>query len=88
LTLGRDLLARLEKLARPDPPFAMVPAAYRRGARWTVPQLVVEIAFTSWTTYGALRNPSFEGIREDKAAQDVRLERPRPSARTVRTTEV
>ena len=86
LTLGRDLLARMEKLARPDPPFAMVPAAYRHGARWTAPQLVVEVAFTSWTTDGVLRHPSFEGIREDKAAEDVTLERPLPSARMARTT--
>jgi bifunctional non-homologous end joining protein LigD len=49
---------------------------------------VVEVAFTSWTSDGVPRYPSFEGIREDKAAQDVRLERPRPSARTARTTEV
>jgi bifunctional non-homologous end joining protein LigD len=36
---------------------------------------MTEIAFTTWTTDGVLRHPSFEGIREDKPAQDVRREK-------------
>jgi bifunctional non-homologous end joining protein LigD len=46
------------------------------------PEVVAEIAFTQWTKDGLLRHPSFQGIREDKAASEVRRERPqeRPPA--------
>jgi hypothetical protein len=30
---GRELIARLRQLERPDPPFTAVPRAYQRGAR-------------------------------------------------------
>jgi bifunctional non-homologous end joining protein LigD len=29
-----------------------------------------------WTREGVLRAPSYKGLREDKPARDVRLERP------------
>ncbi len=47
------------------------------GARWAAPELVGEVAFTEWTEDGRLRHPSFQGLREDKEARDVVVERPR-----------
>jgi bifunctional non-homologous end joining protein LigD len=47
LITGRDLVARLRNFERPDPPFAAVPRAYQRGARWAEPKLVAEVAFTT-----------------------------------------
>jgi bifunctional non-homologous end joining protein LigD len=41
---------------------------------WVRPELVVQIAFVEWTTYDLLRHASFLGLREDKAARDVRRE--------------
>jgi bifunctional non-homologous end joining protein LigD len=35
------------------------------------PELVAEIQFGAWTEGGILRQPSFQGLREDKAAADV-----------------
>jgi bifunctional non-homologous end joining protein LigD len=49
----------------------------RSGSRWTEPHLIAEIAYSNWTTDGAMRHPQFIGLREDKAALDVRLERAR-----------
>ena len=49
LKTGHELVARLRKLERPDPPFAVVPRAYQRGAHWAEPRLVAEVAFTTWT---------------------------------------
>jgi bifunctional non-homologous end joining protein LigD len=46
------------------------------GARWAAPELVGEVAFTEWTADGRPRHPSFQGLREDKAARDVVVERP------------
>ena len=72
-----DLSARFEKLARKDSPFEAVPREARRGVKWVEPKLVAEIAFTEFTSDGILRHPSFLGLREDKKASEVKLERPR-----------
>jgi bifunctional non-homologous end joining protein LigD len=39
--------------------------------------MVAEVAFSTWTADHLLRDPSFVGLREDKPAKDVKLERPR-----------
>ena len=77
LTAGRELAQRLAKIERDTPPFVSVPRAYQRGARWVEPRLLAEVAFTTWTADHLLRHPSFEGLREDKPAGQVKLERPR-----------
>ena len=76
LAAGRELAERLRKIERDTPPFVAVPRAYQRGARWVDPRLVAEVTFTTWTADHLLRHPSFEGLREDKPAKDVKLERP------------
>jgi bifunctional non-homologous end joining protein LigD len=43
---------------------------------WVRPALVAEVAFTGWTNDGRLRHPSFQGLREDKAAREVVREEP------------
>ena len=65
----RPILGRLE---RRESPFVDPPRGYEaKGAHWVKPQLVAEIAFTEWSDDGALRHPSFQGLREDKKATDV-----------------
>jgi bifunctional non-homologous end joining protein LigD len=76
LAAGRELAERLAKIERDTTPFASVPRAYQRGARWVGPKLVAEVAFTSWTADHLLRHPSFEGLREDKPPREVKFERP------------
>jgi bifunctional non-homologous end joining protein LigD len=75
LAAGRELAERLRKIERDTPPFASVPRAYQSGSRWVAPRLVAEVTFTTWTT-DLLRHPSFEGLREDKSAREVKFERP------------
>ena len=71
-----DLSRRLRPLQRDSPPVSPVPTRSELGdAVWVEPQLVAEVAFTEWTQEGRLRHPSFQGLREDKAARDVRRER-------------
>jgi bifunctional non-homologous end joining protein LigD len=71
----RDLRRRLNALERGESPFTAGPrGAAARGSHWVEPKLVAQIRFTEWTDDGRLRHPSFEGLREDKDATDVKLE--------------
>ena len=79
LAAGRDLAQRRAKIERDTAPFVSVPRAYQPGARWVDPRLVAEVTFTTWTADNLLRHPSFEGLREDKPAKGVKLERARPA---------
>jgi bifunctional non-homologous end joining protein LigD len=81
LKLGRELVAGLRKIERPDPPFALVPRDDRRGSRWAEPRLVAEIAYSNWTSDQVMRHPKFVALREDKPAREVRLERATPGNR-------
>ncbi|HEY3070703.1 MAG TPA: DNA ligase D [Gaiellaceae bacterium] len=75
-----DKLMRLLKpLERSSPPFAAVPKMpkIRKGdVVWVEPKLVCEVEFAEWTHDGRLRAPSYQGLREDKTAEDVRRELP------------
>jgi bifunctional non-homologous end joining protein LigD len=73
--MRRDLLAKLRSLSRDASPFADVPRADARDAHWVEPVLVAEVEFTEWSRDGRLRHPSFQGLREDKPAREVRAER-------------
>jgi bifunctional non-homologous end joining protein LigD len=45
---------------------------WKRGVNWVEPRLVCEVEFTEWTEDGSLRHPSFQGLREDKPARDIK----------------
>ncbi len=69
-----ELLAVLEPLKTPEPPFAVAPKMpkVRKGdVTWVEPKLVCEVRFAEWTHDGHLRAPVFEGLRDDKAAREV-----------------
>src|SRR5207248_10885736 len=73
------LLDKLRPLKRPAPPFKDVPnmPKVRKGdIVWVEPKLVCEVEFAEWTHDGRLRAPSYQGLREDKSADEVRRERP------------
>ena len=58
--------------SRTTPPFVDPPRGFAaKGAHWVRPDLVAEVAFTEWSDDGALRHPSFQGLRLDKKATDV-----------------
>ena len=67
-------LAALERgtCAFDPPPEALL----RRDAHWTEPVLVAQVRFANWTGDGRLRHATFEGLRTDKRARDVRREGP------------
>jgi bifunctional non-homologous end joining protein LigD len=75
---GQDLLLRLESIETPRPLFdasTIQPGRWSRRThgkeRWVEPRLVVEVAFSEWTSEGHARHPSFQGLRLDKPAEAV-----------------
>jgi bifunctional non-homologous end joining protein LigD len=78
-----ELLAKLEPLRADECPFPQVPKMprVRKGdVTWVEPRLVCEVEFAEWTHDGHLRAPSFQGLRDDKPAGQVRRERPDAAA--------
>jgi len=66
-----------EVLSRDVIPKTMVKDAPReRVATWVKPRFVGQVAFTEWTSDNRLRHPSFLGLREDKAPEEVVREKP------------
>jgi bifunctional non-homologous end joining protein LigD len=70
----RTMFELLEPLEQARCPFNEVPRTNER-AHWVRPKLVVEVKFAEWTADGRLRQPIFLGVRDDKNARDVHLER-------------
>ena len=78
---ARDLKERFTALAVQKPLMTRadtgaVPAREFNAIHWIRPVLLCELTFTEWTDDGRIRHPSFQGLREDKNAQDVRREEP------------
>jgi bifunctional non-homologous end joining protein LigD len=65
---------QLERRERPTSPFQSGDPP--RNARWAEPELVAEIAFAEWTRDGKLRQPRYQGLRDDKPAHEVVRETP------------
>jgi bifunctional non-homologous end joining protein LigD len=72
-----DIHRRLAAYSRDRAPFHVLPQGFdARGVHWVRPELVVEVAYAELTRDRTLRHPSFQGLREDKAPQEVVWEAP------------
>lgn len=69
----RDLRRRMEPLIRDTSPFSesVKDKVALKSVHWVQPELVVEIAFSEWTSDGRLRHPRYVGLRKDKPAREV-----------------
>ncbi|HEX7671475.1 MAG TPA: DNA ligase D, partial [Polyangiaceae bacterium] len=75
----KELKSRLSRMAQATPSFTNPPrGAAARAAHWVKPTLLAEIEFTEVTNDGLLRHPTFRGLREDKPAREVKMEKPAP----------
>jgi bifunctional non-homologous end joining protein LigD len=76
--IADDLKKKLDRLKVTKSPFdATVP--HGMGLVWVKPELVAEVEFRSWTGDRIVRHASFQGLREDKPAEDVVQEKPKAS---------
>ncbi len=82
--LQKEMMAKFKSLSIAASPFTIVPdinepSRFRPNpphaeAFWLKPELVCEVSYAEMTADGVMRHPSFEGMREDKAATDVHAE--------------
>lgn len=70
----KDLARRLKPLVVKRSPVANPPRL--KDVTWVKPVLVAEVAFAEWTADGAMRHPSFVGLRDDKKPAEVHRELP------------
>jgi bifunctional non-homologous end joining protein LigD len=68
----KELLERLRPLERKSNPFGR---GGPKGAHYVEPRLVAEVEYRELTNEGMIRHGSFKGLREDKPAAEVELER-------------
>ena len=72
--------ARLKPLEISKPALAKPPTgAEARGVHWLKPQLLAEVAYAQMTRDGIVRHSVFHGLRDDKPATAIDLERAMPS---------
>jgi len=82
--MQEEILKKLKPHITPVCPFATVPE-YNKNSRfrpnppkatvtWVKPKLVAEISYREQTSGGAIRQPSFKGLREDKKPSEVAWE--------------
>jgi bifunctional non-homologous end joining protein LigD len=98
--MQRDMMKQFKPLIQKKSPFTTEPDVNQPSrfrphppvatATWLKPELVGEVAFREITTDGLMRQPSFQGMRIDKSAKEVVLEKPvsansRPAVKTAAT---
>jgi bifunctional non-homologous end joining protein LigD len=96
--LQKEMMEQFKPLITDKSPFDVEPDVdkpsrfrpKRLGAKptWLKPELVCEVEYAEVTSDGVLRQPSFKGMRIDKKAKDVVLEKPKDTAETVETQSV
>ena len=67
----KDLYLKMSTMKVSKSPFVKPPSMVTKGVQWIQPELVAQVEFSNWTEDGVLRHPSFQGLREDLAAQSV-----------------
>jgi bifunctional non-homologous end joining protein LigD len=70
----RDIKDQLSVIEAKESPFE-VNSPRDRDVHWVKPSKVCEVSFGNWTEEGILRTPVFKGMRADKPAKDIGMEK-------------
>jgi bifunctional non-homologous end joining protein LigD len=76
---------KLQPLVTDKCPFKKCPKS-NMPVTWVKPKLVCEIKFSEWTRDGLARHPIFMGLREDKTAEEVHMEKSKTINSMVKST--
>lgn len=77
-----SILARLKPLRVAKAPLPSPPTgAEARGVHWLKPHLLAEVAYAQMTREGIVRHAVFHGLRDDKPATAIDLEKAMPAKR-------
>ncbi len=71
--LLNDIYTRLEKLIQKNSPFEQAPKPNAK-VTWVKPKLLCEVSFAEWTKDNIMRQPIFQGLRDDKPTTMVKKE--------------
>jgi bifunctional non-homologous end joining protein LigD len=82
-----DMYRLIKPLERKTPPFAETPKTNEK-AHWVEPKVVVEVKFSEWTADRRLRQPIFLGVRDDKDAREVSVEKTSVQKKAGKTTRI
>ena len=66
----KSLYDKMHKLTTKECPFVNKPHP-NAPVTWIKPKLICEVAFQEWTEEGIMRQPSFQGLRDDKKSKEV-----------------
>ncbi len=93
----KEMMAKMKKLVTDKVPFTEKPDVNKPSrfrpnppkakVTWLKPELVCEVSYTEITSDGIMRHPSFEGLRTDKKAKDVKKEKAIPAEEVEESTE-
>jgi len=93
----KDMLKQFKKLETTKVPFAEKPDVNKPSrfrpnppkatAYWLKPKLICEVSFAEMTSDGVMRHPSFEGMRADKKAAEVKLEKETPAGDIIESVD-
>ncbi|HEY4936451.1 MAG TPA: non-homologous end-joining DNA ligase, partial [Puia sp.] len=89
-----DLLRQFKPLIIKSSPFEKMPVVNKPSrfrpnpphvvATWIKPELACEVSFAEMTKDGVMRHPSFEGLRDDKNAKTVIMEKTIPAEKAIK----
>src|SRR5437868_4413431 len=66
-----ELRSRFDAIEQTKPMVTLPKGVSKKGVHWTQPRLVAEVQYSSITADKILRHASFQGLREDKSAEEV-----------------
>ena len=66
-----ELRSRFDPIEQTKPTVTLPKGVSKKGVHWTQPRLVAEVQYSSITADKILRHASFQGLREDKSAEEV-----------------
>mgnify|MGYP002345769228 CR=1 FL=1 len=73
--LLKELFDEFTPLIQKTKPFeSSEDVAKERNVTWLKPELVCDVYYSEWTRDEHLRHPVFKGLREDKSAEDTKIE--------------